>query len=111
MAEGTNNIDCLSCNNSSYNEQNLEVSNSGNAVHSGSEERNVAVMVLTHWVRRLTSLKLVEPTATLHPAPTSAHDGLDHLQLAWCSFVCAHIQMSMFSNLHCVVVVGGGDFM
>lgn len=39
MAEGTDNVeDRLSCDDSSYDERNLEVSDSGNGVHSGSED-------------------------------------------------------------------------
>ena len=50
---------------------------------------------------------------TLHPAPTSAQDDLDPLQLALVfilvdPIVYAHIQMSMFCV---VVVVCGGDCM
>ena len=38
MAEGTDNVeDRLSCDDSSYDKRNLEVSFSGNGVHSGSE--------------------------------------------------------------------------
>ena len=39
MAEGTNNVeDCISCDDSSYGEHNLEVYDSGNGVNSGSED-------------------------------------------------------------------------
>ena len=39
MVEGTKSVeDCLSCDDSLYDEHNLEVSNSGNGVHGGSED-------------------------------------------------------------------------
>ena len=39
MAEGTDNVkDRLSCDDSSYDERNLDVSDSGNGVHGGSED-------------------------------------------------------------------------
>ena len=39
MAAGTDNVeDCLSCNNSSYSERNLEIYDSGDSVNSGSED-------------------------------------------------------------------------
>ena len=40
MAEGTDNVeDCISCNDSSYGERNLEVYDSGDGVSSGSEDK------------------------------------------------------------------------
>ena len=40
MAEGTDNIeDCISCNDSSYGERNLEVYDSGDGVSSGNEDK------------------------------------------------------------------------
>ena len=39
MTESTDSMeDCLSCDDSSYDERNLEVFNNGNGVHSGSED-------------------------------------------------------------------------
>ena len=37
MAEGTNNVDCLYCDDSSYGKHNLEVYDCGDGVNSGSE--------------------------------------------------------------------------
>ena len=43
--------------------------------------RNTAVVIWMRWERSLTSSSLSDNFATLHPAPTSAQDGIDHLQL------------------------------
>ena len=40
MAVGSDNVeDRLSCDNSSYHEHNLDISDSGNGVHSGTEDK------------------------------------------------------------------------
>ena len=67
MAEGTDSVkDCLSCDDSSYGERNLEVYNSGDGVNIvEARTRNTAVAIQTCWERSLTSLNLREPIGRL----------------------------------------------
>ena len=117
MAEGTENVeDCISCDDSSYGECNLEVYDSGDGVNSGSDDEEYGggdTDALGKEPYLFTYRNRSDDFATLHPAPTSAQDGLYPLQLALVlALVYAHIQMSMFCNLHTVVlVVCGGDCM
>ena len=86
MAEGTDNIeDRLSCDDSSYGERNLEVYNSGDGVNSGSVDEEYDggdTDALGKEPHHFTYGNRSDDFATLHPAPTSAQDGLDPLQLA-----------------------------
>ena len=86
MAEGTDNVeDCISCNDSSYSKRNLEVYNSGDGVNSGSEDEEYDggdMDVLGKEPYQFTYGNRSDDFATLHPAPISAQDSLDPLQLA-----------------------------
>ena len=65
MAEGTDNVeDRLSCDDSTYDEHNLDNSDSGNGVCSGSEDKEY-VAVWTRWEWSLTSLNQLPPYKTL----------------------------------------------
>ena len=84
MTEGKDNIEShLSCDNFLYDECNLEVSDSGNGVQSGSEDKKYSSGSMDMLGKELYQF---EPTgtkddfATLHPALTSAQD--DPLQHA-----------------------------
>ena len=84
MTEGTDNVDRISCDNSSYGERNLEVYNSGDGVNSISEDEEYGgddTDTLRKEPYQFTYRNRSDDFATLHPAPTSAQDGLDPLQL------------------------------
>ena len=86
MAEGTNNVeDRLSCNDSSYSERNLEVSNSSDGVNNGSEEVQYSggdTDALGKEPYQFKPTRTDRTTLRLHPASTSAQDSLGPLQLA-----------------------------
>ena len=67
MTEGTDSVkDCLSCDDSSYDERYLEVYDSGDGVNIvKARTRNTAVAIQTRWERSLTSLNLREPIGRL----------------------------------------------
>ena len=86
MAEDTDNVeDRISCDNSSYGERNLEVYDSDDGVNSGSEDEEYSsgdTDALVKEPYQFTYGNQSDDFATLHPAPTSAKDGLDPLQFA-----------------------------
>ena len=86
MAEGTDNVeDRISCDDSSYGECTLEVYDSGDGVNSGSEDEEYGsgdTDALGKEPYQFTYRNRLDDFATLDPAPTSAQDGLDPLQLA-----------------------------
>ena len=86
MAEGTDNVeDRISCDNSSYGERILEVYDSGDGANSGSEDEEYGggdTDMLGKEPYQFTYRNRSDDFATLHPAPASAQDGFDPLQLA-----------------------------
>ena len=99
MAEGTDNVeDRLSCDDSSYDERNLEVYDSGDVE---ARTRNMAVVIRTRWERSLTSL----PTGTdrttfcilflLVPKMV-----LTLFNLRWCLFSVDPICICTYTNEH-----------
>ena len=86
MAEGTNNVeDSLSCDDSSYGKHNLVVYNSGDGANSRGEDEeygggNTDTLGKEPYQFKPTGTDRM--TLRLHPALTSAQDGLDPLQLA-----------------------------
>ena len=86
MAEGTDNVeDRISCDDSLYGKRNLEVYNSGDGVNSGREDEEYGggnTDALGKEPYQFTYGNRSDDVATLHPAPTTAQDGLDPLQLA-----------------------------
>ena len=85
MAEGTDNVeDHISCDDSSYGDHNLEVYDSDDGVNSGSEDEEYGsgdTDALGKEPYQFTYGNRSDDFETLHPAPTSAQDGLDPLQL------------------------------
>ena len=116
MAEGMDNVEGRqSCNDSLYDKCTLRLPTAAMMFIVDAKVGETAVVVQTHRERTLTSLNVQEPKTTLRLrilvllVPKTV---LNLCNLRWCSFVCAHIQMSMFCSFHCVlVVVRGGDFM
>ena len=105
MTAGTDNVEkCISCDDSSYGERNLEVYDSGDSVNSGSEDEEYGggdTDALGKEPYQFTDRNRSDDFATLRPAPTSAQDGLDPLQLALVlilvdPIIYAHIQMTCF---------------
>ena len=86
MAEGTDNVEvCTSCDDSLYGECNLEVYDSGDGDNSGSEDEEYGggnTDALGKEPYQFTYGNQSDDFATLHPAPASAQNGLDPLQLA-----------------------------
>ena len=86
MAEGTDNVeDRISCNDSSYGKRNFEVYDSSDGVNGGSEDEEYGggnTNTLGKEPYQFTYGNRLDDFATLHPAPTSAQNGLDPLQLA-----------------------------
>ena len=112
MAEDTNNVEGReSCDNSLYDEHTLRLPTA--AMELTVDARAVAVQMGREM--SLTSLNVQEPKTTLRLrilVLLMSKMVLNLCNLHWCSFVCVHIQMSMFCNFQCVVVVVcGGDFM
>ena len=114
-AAGTDNVDdCLSCDDFLYSECNLEIYDSGYGVDSESGDEEYGGGNTDELGKEPYQFK---PTgtdfATLCPAPTSAQDSLDPLQLAlvlifsWPHCICTHTN----GMLCVVVVVCGGDCM
>ena len=105
MAAGTNNVEYrLSCDDSSYSERNLEVYNIGDGVNSGSGDEEYG--------GGDTDALGKEPYQ-IGPAPTSAQDGHDPLQLVLVLiFSWPHCISTHTNDMFCVVVaVCGGDCM
>ena len=87
MAEGTDNVeDRISCDDSSYGECNLEVYDSSDGVNSGSKDKEYGSgdtdALGKEPYQFIPTGHRSDDFATLHPARTSAQDGLDPLQLA-----------------------------
>ena len=114
MAEGMDNVeDHQSCDDSSYDERTLRLPTAAMVFTVDARAGKMAVAVQTCRERSLTSLNVQELKTTLRLHILVLLVPKMVLNLCnWCSFVCTHIQMSMFCKFHCVVVVVcGGDFM
>ena len=110
MAEGTDNVGRQSCDDSLYDERNLRLPTVTVVFAVEAMAGNMAVALHMRWERSLTSLNLQEAKATLHPAPTSAEDGLDPLQLAlvlicMCTHTNEHVLQFPLCGGGCMYVV------